>query len=125
MSESSSSGEELQLSLDPDGRPMGVGGEDLNFQFRSFTNLLPTLDEQGWDGLIHDCEAAFTARSVSKKNKESGYSSGDTYFLAATDAPRNALERLARAVFDFHSAGADFDPACSGAEWWTQCLQVL
>ena len=41
-------------------------------------------------------------------------------WLAATAEPRCALERLARAVFERHTTGVDFNPATSGAEWWAQ-----
>ena len=41
-------------------------------------------------------------------------------WLAATAEPRCSLERLARAIFERHTAGVAFDPATSGAEWWAQ-----
>mgnify|MGYP007047584143 CR=1 FL=1 len=46
----------------------------------------------------------------------------DTYWLGRLDTPRCDLEALARAIFDYHTAGtpeAAFGDV-SGAEWWVQ-----
>ena len=42
------------------------------------------------------------------------------FWLPADAAPQNALEALASAIFQFHTAGAEepIDPATSGCEWW-------
>ena len=42
------------------------------------------------------------------------------FWLPADAAPQNALEALAAAIFQFHTAGAEepIDPATSGCEWW-------
>ena len=41
-------------------------------------------------------------------------------WLAATAEPRCALERLARAIFERHTAHVEYDRKTSGAEWWAQ-----
>lgn len=47
-------------------------------------------------------------------------STGDTFFLRADDTPSSRLEHIARAVFDFHSRNAKFDPSKSG-RWGGVC----
>ena len=44
----------------------------------------------------------------------------DTFWLPATQEPKCTLERLAKTIFEKHTAGLVFDPANSGAEWWAQ-----
>ena len=80
-----------------------AGGEALDFRFRS-GQLRMTESEAAT--LSVDCEMAFALDSSN--------------WLGATAKPRCALERLARAIFQQHTAGVSFDPATSGAEWWTQ-----
>lgn len=72
------------------------------------------------DGLRKDCVSAFSARAV--ESAEENYSTGSTYLLRASDAPKSGLEALARAIFEKHTAGKDYDPNNSYAEWWTQVI---
>ena len=69
--------------------------------------------------VLVDCEQAFNCRNTSKNQN---YSVGSTYFIKGNEAPRCNLECLAKQIFDFHTKGSTFDPAKSGAEWWTQVI---
>jgi hypothetical protein len=89
--------------LDDSHRVASTGASTLNYRFRSGTLRLTLADAEV---LCADCSLAFALNSSN--------------WLAATAAPRCALERLARAVFNQHTAGVDFDPERSGAEWWAQ-----
>ena len=110
--------------------------------FRVFPRFLPSPSAPATaDALAarleSDCRVAFTARAA-RADKQ--YSSGETFWLAADAEPRCALEHLARRVFDLHvpaaareargepargepaDAAPPYDPARSGAEWWTQVI---
>ena len=80
-----------------------VAGAALDYRFRSATLRLDAADASA---LCADCTAVFALNCSN--------------WLAATAEPRCALERLARAVFERHTAGVAFDPRASGAEWWAQ-----
>lgn len=72
--------------------------------------------------LLQDCETVFTAQD---KPAGSAYSAGETFFLPATMQPRCALEALAKSIFQKHVAHLEpgtFNPAQSGANWWTLVL---
>ena len=126
-----------------DGGRVKFGGT-LATEFRAFTRCVVdgALEGPGDDpGLLSrlaaDCEVAFTARALEDSSRAGAppggrggeaaagaatYSSGETFWIGAGDAPRCALERLALGVFAYHARGAVCDPARSGAEWWTQCV---
>ena len=136
--------EELDLVMREDGRVHAPAVDYLELDtFRTFPDLVQGLDQ---DAKLHarilaDCRRVFTARSV-KKNAGGGakqqYSSGETFWIAAQDEPRCALEHLAQQIFHLHVTDAarrwedecegdpdappPFDPARSGAEWWTQVI---
>ena len=146
----SDSGSELNLLLGEDGRVPFAGMRHIALDaFRVFPRFLPPLSAPATaDALaariVSDCRVAFTARAA-RADKQ--YSSGETFWLAADAQPRCALEHLARRVFDLHvpaaarhpadarpgdprpdpdpdplAAAPSYDPARSGAEWWTQVL---
>ncbi len=78
--------------------------------------VLPTL--------LEDCETVFTARD---KPDGAAYSAGQTYFLPANMKPRCALEGLAQSIFLKHTEHLEegsYNPAQSGANWWTLVLDV-
>ena len=92
----------------------------LPFQFQSYSSCLPPSLILA---LSSDALSAFTARHVSKST-DASYSSGSTFFLPACMEPRCGLEALAKSIFDHHTRDCkNFDPGCSGAEWWTQCIE--
>jgi len=107
--------EEEDLQVDTDGRVV-VGGE-MDYATRCFDDAL-RLDAEQTASLFKQCEAAFTARETGSEE----YSAGATFWVGADAKPQTALEKLAMQVFKFHTADAIFDPARSGAEWWTQCI---
>lgn len=119
--------EEEEMVLDEFGRiPGGILPDnpcypDLDYSFRSFASFVDASDKS-FEKLVVDSKAAFTARQ--QKGKK--YSSGETYWVAASATPRTALEKLAKSVFDFHTkdltGGEDYDEDKSGAEWWTLVL---
>ena len=147
----SDSGSELNLLLGEDGRVPFAGMRHVALDaFRVFPRFLPPLSAPATADalaarLVSDCRVAFTARAA-RADKQ--YSSGETFWLAADAKPRCALEHLARRVFDLHvpaaarraghpadhpadahpgdpdplAAAPPYDPARSGAEWWTQVL---
>jgi hypothetical protein len=133
---SEASGSELDLALAEDGRvacPLlpHLPGLDA---FGSFPNAFALDDDAARRTLLADCDEAFTARAATKR--KGPYSSGETYWLAADAEPRCALERLAKHVFDAHVGDAverfvanessvpPFDASRSGAEWWTQVVDM-
>lgn len=119
-------GGRMELDLDRDGRPNGVQGE-LNYAFRSFDSFLD-VGPQAIDALASRCRHAFSARRT--RNSSAKYSSGETFWLPAArmaaSEPLPVLEQLAKYIFDFHTKdrALSFDPARSGAEWWTQCIDA-
>lgn len=74
--------------------------------------------------LVEDCGLAFTARS---KEESDAYSSGSTFFVPSVMKPRCKLEALALDIFHTHTShltpGKHYNPAQSGAEWWTLLLE--
>ena len=50
----------------------------------------------------------------------------ETFFLGADETPQCALEGMARAIFDFHTANVTgkFNPHSSGAEWWVPAFEI-
>ena len=107
------------LTLDAHGRVAVEDANKLDYGYRVFDNIIkgPQLD-----GLREACGACFQVR---EKERDSAYSRGSTYWVAA-DADRASLsvvERAALDIFDLHSRGARYDPSKSGAEWWTLDLK--
>ena len=108
--------EEEDLQVDTDGRTV-IGGE-MDYETRCFDRALHLSGDTEVTALFKQCELAFTARATGTDE----YSAGTTFWVGADSKPRTALERLAQQIFEFHTATAVFDPARSGAEWWTQCI---
>ncbi len=110
-----------EVGLDQHGRIYpGVEGP-CNYGFRALDNCLRAGQGSVAEALVADCRAVFTARQA---EDDVAYSAGETYFVGADAEPRCALERLALDVFRFHAEGLRFDPARSGAEWWTLVLDA-
>ena len=82
-----------------------VAGAETSLDYRFRCGML-RLSESDTPALCSDCTMAFALNSSN--------------WLAATAEPRCALERLARAIFERHTAGVEFNPETSGAEWWAQ-----
>ena len=147
VGDESESGSELELALAEDGRVACPLLPHLTLDaFSAFPNAFALDDEDARRALLADCDEAFTARATTKARGP--YSSGRTYWLAADAEPRCALEQLAKRVFEAHTrapsaafaaekkrrgdcgdtpTGSDargFDPRRSGAEWWTQVVDV-
>ena len=80
-----------------------TGGEALDYRFRCGALRLTEAEATV---LCKDCTMAFALNSSN--------------WLAADAEPRCAVERLARAIFERHTAGVPFNPSTSGAEWWAQ-----
>lgn len=89
--------------LDKAHRVASAGADALDYRFRCGTLRIGDPEAAT---LCADCTMAFALNSSN--------------WLAATAAPRCALERLARAIFDRHTAGVAFEQSTSGAEWWAQ-----
>ncbi|GMH93981.1 hypothetical protein TrVE_jg11681 [Triparma verrucosa] len=92
--------------------------------FISYPRCIPTSLLQGGESksLLQDMKTSMSAREVEEDGQ---YSLGDTFFLPATVPPRCGLEALAKSFFDFHTKDAEgFDPERSGAEWWTQVIDM-
>ena len=90
---------ELEKRANGVASPSGV-----DFRFRS-ASLRMGAAEVG--ELCNDCALVF------------GQQTGSNWLPAAA-TPSCALERLALAIFEQHTAGVAFDRARSGAEWWVQ-----
>ena len=61
----------------------------------------------------------FTAKQKAKRGR---YSTGDTYFVKASEEPNSIAELYALAVFRWFTNGLSFDPQCAGAEYWPLVL---
>ena len=109
--------ETVKLNVDDDNRVVYEGDIDLSFQ--SYANAVELGSPEEKTALLTDCAHAMSARA-----KGIGTSEGATYFIKASDEPRCTLEALAQQIFNFHAAGAVFDPSRSGAEWWTQVIDA-
>eukprot|EP00588_Corethron_pennatum_P009969 CAMPEP_0194266744 /NCGR_PEP_ID=MMETSP0169-20130528/1550_1 /TAXON_ID=218684 /ORGANISM="Corethron pennatum, Strain L29A3" /LENGTH=494 /DNA_ID=CAMNT_0039007499 /DNA_START=62 /DNA_END=1546 /DNA_ORIENTATION=+ len=82
-----------------------------------------------WAAVAADCAHTATSRASSGRGS---YSSGDTFWVGSGDTPLCGLEAIAQSIFRLHTrslrplaaVGGDpgnrYDPAFSGAEWWTQ-----
>ena len=106
----------MSLKIDKDRRVAFKG--QMSFAFRTYPDFL-ALDNELLALLLQDAKVAMTARQAG--DGTSGLSEGQTFFVSANEEPRCGLEAMARAIFDFHTAGLEgFDPSSSGAEWWTQ-----
>jgi hypothetical protein len=69
-----------------------------------------------------DCKKAFQLKECEDGER---YSAGQTFWVGADSPPRCELERLAKGIFALHTQHAHFDPATSGAEWWTQYIDTV
>lgn len=77
---------ERAVELDDNGRILGTA-ENMNCGFQSFPNFIPK-DEPLWPTLLHDCEVAHQHKS---------------FWLPSQMQPRSMLERVAKAIFTFHT----------------------
>lgn len=90
--------------------------------FWSHPDAIHFLHPDHLETLRRDCEVVFTARD---KPDGAAYSAGQTFFLPANQRPRCALEALAMMIFEKHTEhlpAGTFNPATSGANWWTLVL---
>jgi len=72
------------------------------------------------NGFLKDCSKAFTCRALASSTDN--YSTGATFFIRADTEPRCLLESTAKSIFKYYTKSMNFDPANSGAEWWTQVI---
>jgi hypothetical protein len=89
------------------------------FKVASYPQLLSELSSGDLENMISDCQTCFTCREVADGDN---YSTGSTFFVSAMDKPRCGLEDIALKIFSLHAKDMEFDPATSGAEWWTQYI---
>lgn len=108
----------MELNFDKHKRIFYEGSLDYNF--KCFSNAIQFADKSGQEEFISDIRKAFNSSDVVEGEK---YSQGSTNFIRADQAPSCTLERLALAIFDHHTSGAQFDRHNSGAEWWTLYLE--
>lgn len=99
----------------------------INFDFESFENCLPDSPDL-IENMKRDCASAYNRKDDAVDTKEAGISDTDyaaegcTYFQKANEPARCWPEELALAIFRKHTKDAQFDPATSGAEWWTMVV---
>eukprot|EP01038_Epipyxis_sp_PR26KG_P011283 gene11283-15136_t len=86
-------------------------------QFQQFFQL--NNEESNQQDIITDCYKVFNAKEISKSDD---YSTGQVFFIHSNATPRCTLETMAQKIFQQHTQGLSFDPANSGAEWWTQVI---
>ena len=110
-----SSDEEVDFPTLINGRIQGTDVEKLTFSPRSFPSIFAPLFADRASLLYKELKADCVAIGFRGGARE-------TYWLPASAEPRCTLERLARRIFELHvtEAGAEFDAASSGAEFWTQ-----
>ena len=117
--ESEQDEDEHELTLDEHGRTAIRGTCD--YRPRVWDGVIA---EAAVPALVADCKAAYLKVTTQTGVRGLTYSTNATYWVGADTAPRTALERYALSVFQFHSRQAHFDPARSGAEWWTQVVSA-
>jgi hypothetical protein len=97
----------------------------MNFEFESFENCLPDSPDL-LECMRKDCATAYNRKDDAVDTAavgETDYAAeGCTYFQKADEAPRCWPEELALMIFRHHTRDAKFDPASSGAEWWTMVV---
>jgi hypothetical protein len=101
----------LDFELDRNSRLAGVRG--LCYSSRSFLNFIP------------DDATALALRQDALHLDSRKADLSPTFWMPANAAPRFGMERLAKAVFDFHTASATYPASCSGAEWWVQVRDAV
>jgi len=116
-SDAADESEEEELILDPEGRV--AHGGIVDYSTRCIQDAL-VLRADETNALLEDSQLVMTARAAGGD----GYSAGTTFWVGASSKPRTTLERLALEIFRFHSRSAQFDPASSGVEWWTQVIHT-
>ncbi|GAB5366365.1 hypothetical protein AAMO2058_001137300 [Amorphochlora amoebiformis] len=94
-----SSDDEIELTLDQDGRVPGYP-TGVNFGFRVFPEAINRSDQGLIRKLRRDCAEIFSARS-SKSSQ--AYSSGQTFWIAENDKPRCLIEQIAQQIFHLHA----------------------
>ena len=92
---------------------------DPSNNFKSFLRATAAFSEKDKTDIISDCKTCFTCREVEDGEN---YSVGSTFFVKANELPVCGLEAFAMQIFAKHTEGKSFDPARSGAEWWTQYI---
>ena len=106
---------------DSEGRICFEGSMKLGFS----SQKLDIADENRAEQLQlwrRDCKTAFQLKECEDGER---YSAGQTFWLGAHTPPRCELERLAAGIFAQHTKNAQYDPATSGAEWWTQHIDTI
>ena len=101
--------EELDIALDGEGR---LAGAAVGLDYRS----------RSWPRLFAAADAAALAEEVLVLHAQ-GNALDASFLLRCADtraAPRTHAEAAAARIFALHTAGAKFDAAKSGAEWWFQ-----
>ena len=96
--------EDWCVVLDGDGRVAGSAGACLTTP--AVFDGLVSIRRAKLDALRSECQRAAWPLAQS------------SFWLPADATPEGPLETLASRIFEFHTAGADFDRASSGAEWW-------
>eukprot|EP00976_Prorocentrum_cordatum_P040536 822639-Prorocentrum_minimum.AAC.1 len=105
--------ERIELALDDDGRVEGTSDCGLNFDFRAFRAQVNVDSKHPLD------KANRSLLEVLRSDCDAVFGSEDSFWLGANVTPRCSLERMAAAVFAFHTKHvSSFDPDNSGAEWW-------
>eukprot|EP00605_Chrysophyceae_sp_TOSAG23-4_P000426 GSChrysophyteH1.ASY1.ANO1.483.1 assembled CDS len=92
---------------------------DINEMVGALEFVFPEIEKYE-QHVISDCQVAFTSKNAGSD----AYSAGSTFFIGAAEKPRCLLERIAMDIFEHHASrmNKNFDIACSGAEWWSQCI---
>lgn len=111
--------DDVVLELDEGGRAP-IGGI-VDFSTRVLDGI---LSRAAVPDLVADCEAAYLKFTSRTRVRGVKYTTNATYWMAADAEPRNALERLALDIFEYHTSAAEFDRSKSGAEWWAQVVDA-
>ena len=71
-------------------------------------------------GWRHSCKSVLQSSPPAGRAGEPRPPRGALALALAAAAVACALERLARSIFELHTAGVAYDRDASGAEWWAQ-----
>ena len=97
-------------------------GRSICYDFESYESIFAGMSPEYLTDISEECKRVFAVKELSQN---SNYSEGKTLFVRDVDADAaglSLLESLALQIFRHHTRDIVCDPARSGAEFWTQCI---
>lgn len=116
-----------ELVIDDHGRISGTSEMGVDYSTRSYRGLVSheALDAPAAPAAANEAKLSSASgagpllRDVLAADCRKVFCS-ESFWIGASDQPRCTLERLAKRVWEFHTAGVRGYTERSGAEWWVQ-----